>query len=85
MAPAVGAVAEARRGSGGSTGSDPLIPGDSGTGSSAGAGTGTDTSTGSSGDSSLPLTGSDSTWLAIAGLWLLAVGVAVRAAVAGRI
>ena len=31
------------------------------------------------------MTGSDSIWLAIAGAWLLAVGVAVRFAVAGRI
>jgi LPXTG-motif cell wall-anchored protein len=72
-------------GGGGSSGGDPPAPGGSGTGSSAGAGTGTDTSTPTGGDSSLPMTGSDSIWLAIAGAWLLAVGVAVRFAVAGRI
>jgi plastocyanin len=71
-------------GSGSSSGGDPLAPGGSGSGASTGAGTGTGTSTGAGG-SSLPMTGSDGLWLAIAGAWLLAVGVAVRFAVAGRI
>ena len=62
----------------------PLIPGDPRTTGSTDPGTGATTG-GSGGDGTLPLTGSDSTWLAIAGLWLLSVGVAVRAAVAGRI
>jgi LPXTG-motif cell wall-anchored protein len=35
------------------------------------------------GDTGLPVTGSDSVWLAIAGAWLLSVGAAVRAAVSG--
>jgi LPXTG-motif cell wall-anchored protein len=72
-------------GSGSSSGDDPLIPGASGSGTSSGAGTGTDSSSGTSGDGSLPQTGADSVWLAVAGAWLLAVGAAVRAAVAGRI
>jgi LPXTG-motif cell wall-anchored protein len=69
---------------GGGAGDIPLIPGDPGTTGSTDPGAGA-TSGGSGGGGTLPLTGSDSTWLAIAGLWLLSVGVAVRAAVAGRI
>ena len=72
-------------GSGSASGDSPPTPGGSETGSSAGAGSGTSSSAGSSSGGSLPTTGSDSVWLAVAGAWLLAVGAAVRAAVASRI
>lgn len=51
-------------------------------GTSPGTGLGASPSA-SNGDSSLPLTGSDSVWLAIAGAWLLSVGAAIRAALSG--
>ena len=70
-------------GSGSASGDSPLTPGGSSSGS--GAGTGTGASPGTSSSGSLPTTGADSVWLAVAGAWLLAVGFAVRTAVAGRI
>jgi LPXTG-motif cell wall-anchored protein len=79
-----GGGGSASAGGGSGAGDIPLIPGDPGATGSTAPGTGA-TSGGSGGGGTLPLTGSDSTWLAIAGLWLLSVGVAVRAAVAGRI
>jgi plastocyanin len=70
----------------GSSGDTPLIPGDPGaTGDTTGSTGSGGSPSASSGGSSLPVTGSDSVWLAIAGAWMLAVGVAVRFAVAGRI
>jgi plastocyanin len=70
----------------GSTSGDtsPLFPGDPGAAAGSGAGTGAGSSAGG-GNSTLPFSGADSLWLAIAGGWLLVVGVAVRAAVAGRV
>lgn len=59
------------------SGDDPLISPD------APSGVGSGTSAEASGDSSLPTTGSDGIWLAIAGAWLLGVGAAIRAAVSG--
>lgn len=79
-----GGGGSASAGGGSGAGNIPLFPGDPGASGATDTGTGA-TSGGSGGDGTLPLTGSDSTWLAIAGLWLLSVGVAVRAAVAGRI
>ena len=70
---------------GGSSGGSPLIPDPGATGDTAGSTGSGGSPSASSGGSSLPLTGSDSVWLAIAGAWMLAVGVAVRLAVAGRI
>lgn len=72
-------------GSGGdeSTGSGTGSEEDSLTDPGASSGLGAGTSPEASGDSSLPLTGSDSVWLAIAGAWLLSVGAAIRAAVSG--
>jgi plastocyanin len=81
-------------GSGGAGGGSGDGSGSSGTSAGAGAstggsssitssgGSGTSSSSGS-GTSSLPATGRDELWFAIAGAWLLMVGAAVRAAVAG--
>jgi LPXTG-motif cell wall-anchored protein len=73
-------------GGSGSSGDSLFLPGDPGaSGDTAGSAGSGGSPSASSGRSSLPLTGSDSVWLAIAGAWMLAVGVAVRFAVAGRI
>ena len=60
----------------GDPGTPPTGPGTSGSGFGSGA----------SGDpSSLPQTGRDEVWLAIAGAWLLCVGAAIRTAAAARV
>jgi LPXTG-motif cell wall-anchored protein len=49
----------------------------------AGSGSSTGSSSSAGSDSSLPTTGQDSVWLALAGAWLLAVGATIRAALSG--
>ena len=67
-----------------SSGDSPLTPGGSSAGSGSSA-TGTSAGSGSSSGGSLPATGDDSVWLAVLGVWLLAVGASVRLAVSGRV
>lgn len=56
---------------------DPSAPPPAGSGSSAGS------SSAAGSDSSLPTTGQESVWLALAGAWLLVVGATIRAALSG--